>query len=99
MKKVMATMMLLAGGLFAAPHVAVRFGIGVPAPVAVFRPACPGPGYIWTDGFYGANGVWVAGYWAPPMVRVAPEVRVAPRRDVARDFHGRDFNGDEHFRR
>jgi hypothetical protein len=88
MKKVMATMMLLTGGLFAAPHVAVRFGIGVP---------------VWTDGFYEPNGVWVAGYWAPPVVRVAPEVRVAPRRDFAHDFHdrdhGRDFHGDEHFRR
>ena len=109
MKKVMATMMLLAGGLFAAPHVAVRIGIGVHAPIAVVRavvrPVCPGPGYVWTDGYYAPNGGWVAGYWVPPVVRVAPEVRVAPRYDVRRDFdrddrgHDRDFRRDEHFRR
>lgn len=70
MKKAIATMMLLAGGMFAAPHVAVRVGIGVPAPVAVVRPACPGPGYTWVDGYYGTGGAFVTGYWAPPVVRV-----------------------------
>lgn len=77
MKKAMIAMMLLAGGLFAAPS--VRFGVefGVPAPVAVVRPVCPGPGYTWVQGAYG-NG----GYWAPPAV-----VRVAPRVDYHRDFH------------
>ena len=106
MKKAMATMMLLAGGLFAAPHVAVRFGIGVPAPVAVVRPACPGPGYIWTDGYHEPNGVWVAGFWAPPIARVAPEIRVAPVVRVAPEvrfaarpvYHHEEFRG-EHFRR
>jgi hypothetical protein len=63
MKKAMAVMMLLAGGMFAAPRVAVGIGFGIPAPVAVVRPVCPGPGYT-----------WVNGYWAPPVV-----VRVAPR--------------------
>jgi hypothetical protein len=47
MKKAIATMMLVAGGLFAAPAVRVGIAIGVPAPVAVVRPACPGPGYTW----------------------------------------------------
>jgi len=109
MKKAMVTMMLLTGGLFAAPHVAVRFGIGVSAPVAVVRPACPGPGYNWVDGYYQPNGAWVAGYWAPPVVRVAPVVRYAPSpvfrdrdgdHDRDRD-HNRDFDRgrDEHFRR
>ena len=62
MKKAMAVMMLLAGGAFAAPAVTVGIGIGVPAPVAVVRPICPGPGYVWVDGYYAPNGVWVAGY-------------------------------------
>jgi hypothetical protein len=60
MKKAMIAMVLLAGGLCAAP----RFGVGVtfrPAPVVVVRPVCPGPGYVWVDG-----------YWRPPVVRVAP---------------------------
>jgi hypothetical protein len=37
MKKTVAVMMLLAGGLFAAPRVTVGIGFGVPAPVAVVR--------------------------------------------------------------
>jgi hypothetical protein len=80
MKKTMAVMMLLAGGLFAAPRVTVGIGFGVPAPVAVVRPVCPGPGYSWVNGYYGPNGAFVAGYWAPP----APVVRVAPVYEHAR---------------
>jgi hypothetical protein len=79
MKKAIAVMMLLAGGMFAAPHVAIGIGFGVPAPVAVVRPVCPGPGYTWVDGYYAPTGVWVGGYWAPPaVVRVAPPI-VHPR--------------------
>jgi len=74
MKKTVAVMMLLAGGLFAAPRFSVGIGIGMPAPVAVVRPVCPGPGYTWVDGYNGPSGIWVAGYWRPPVV-----VRVAPR--------------------
>ena len=90
MKKAIAVMMLLAGGAFAAPRVAVGFGFGAPAPVAVVRPVCPGPGYAWVDGYYAPNGVWVAGYWAPPAV-----VRVAPRYERPH-FVDHRF---EHFRR
>ena len=80
MKKALAVMMLLAGGVFAAPRLTVGIGFGVPAPVAVVRPVCPGPGYSWVDGYYGPNRAWVAGYWAPPaVVRIAPPVvRIAP---------------------
>ena len=93
MKKGIAVMMLLAGGMFAAPRVTVGFGFGAPAPVAVVRPVCPGPGYVWTDGYYAPNGAFVAGYWAPPVVRVAP------RYEHARVI-GHDYNhGFEHFRR
>ncbi len=90
MKKAIAVMMLLAGGLFAAPRVMVGVGFGVPAPVAVVRPVCPGPGYNWVNGYYAPSGVWVAGYWAPPVV-----VRVAPRFEHARAYDYRF----EHFRR
>jgi hypothetical protein len=93
MKKTMLLMMLLAGGLFAAPRVTV--GIGFGAPVAVVRPVCPGPGYAWVNGYYAPGGVWVAGYWAPPTV-----VRVAPRFDHDRYEHERAFDHRyEHFRR
>lgn len=77
MKKALVTMMILAGGLAAAPRVrfGVGVGIGVPAPVAVVRPACPGPGYT-----------WVNGYWEPPVVRVAPMVRY----DLHAGFRGHE---------
>jgi len=89
MKKAIAVMMLLAGGLMAAPRVTVGIGIGIPAPVVV-RPACPGPGYNWVNGYYAPNGLWVAGYWAPPAV-----VRVSPPIVHARIYGHRV----EHFRR
>jgi hypothetical protein len=69
MKKTIAMMMLLAGGLFAAPRISVGIGFGAPASVVVARPANPGPGYTWVGGYYAPNGVWVAGYWAPPVFR------------------------------
>ena len=68
MKKPVLLMMLLAGGLFEAPRTTI--GIGFGAPVAVVRPACPGPGYT-----------WVNGYWVPPVA-----VRVAPRFEHERAF-------------
>ena len=63
MKTKLLAMVLMAGSTMFA---GVRFGvgIGVPAPVIVAQPPCPGPGYVWT------NGVWVApayrGYWGGP---------------------------------
>lgn len=103
MKKAIAVMMLVAGSLAAAPRITVGFGFGAPAPVAVVRPACPGPGYTWVDGYYGANGAWIAGYWAPPAVVVAPHYDHDRDFDRGRDFaHARDFDHhdrDDHFRR
>lgn len=108
MKKTMAVMMLLAGGLFAAPRVTVGIGFGVPAPVAVVRPVCPGPGYSWVNGYYAPNGVFVAGYWAAPAVRVAPvyeharvvEPRYAAHFDRDRFDHNRfEHNRVDHDRR
>jgi len=87
MKKTILLMMLLAGGLFAAPRVTVGIGFGAP----VVRPVCPGPGYAWVNGYYAPGGVWVAGYWAPPAV-----VRIAPRFDHDRYEHER-FDHDRAF--
>ena len=95
MKKVIATMMLLAGSLAAAPRVTFGIGFGAPAPVAVVRPVCPGPGYVWMDGYYAPNGVFVAGYWAPPTV-----VTVGPRFVHEPAFyHHFDDHRLDHFRR
>ncbi len=96
MKKAMTVMMLLAGGVFAAPRVDVGIRFGAPAPVAVVRPVCPGPGYTWVDGYYADGGAWVAGYWAPPAI-----MRVAPRYERARVYDRGPVvrHENEHFRR
>jgi WXXGXW repeat (2 copies) len=78
MKKAIATMILAAGALCAAPRISVGIGIGARAPLAVIPPS-PGPGYTWVDGYYAPNGVWIAGYWAPPAVMVGPRVFAHPR--------------------
>ena len=68
----------------------------VPAYAAV-RPAYPGPGYIWVDGYwarsYGRN-VWVAGYWTRPAARYErryDERRFDRDRDRDRDHDRRDY--------
>ena len=98
MKKAMLAMALVAGSAFAGPRISVSIGFGAPAPVAFARPACPGPGYVWVDGYYGPRRVWAPGFWRAPAV-VAPRVVVEPHRYVyghERDFH-RDLRRD--FRR
>ncbi len=40
-----------------------------PPPLPVYeQPECPGPGYIWTPGYWGYNGgyYWVPGTWVEP---------------------------------
>lgn len=69
---------LLASGFvlasFAAPAIA-QIGIGIaigrtPPPIRYERrPAAPGEGYAWVDGYWGVNGgryVWVPGRWDRP---------------------------------
>jgi hypothetical protein len=64
--KLIATLMLATGSLFAGPRISIGVGFGVPvapAPVVVARPAyvapplgyigaAPGPGYVRVNGFY-----------------------------------------------
>jgi hypothetical protein len=92
MKKTIAVMMLLGGGLFAAPHISFGIGFGVSAPVEVARPASPGPGYTWVDGYYASNGGWTQGYWAPPAVVREPVFAPDNVRFYDRDhgFYDRD---------
>jgi hypothetical protein len=85
MKKALLAMVLVAGSALAGPRFAVGFGFGAPAPVAVVRTACPGPGYVWVGGYYGPNRIWVPGYWRAPVV--ITHRFVAPRHfDHDRDF-------------
>ncbi len=73
-------------GLLAAPAVkaAVYVRVAPPAPIVEVRPAIPGPGYVWTPGYYRWNGgahVWVAGAWTLPP---RPGARWVPHRWVRR---------------
>jgi len=97
MKKAVLAMILLAGSALAGPRITVNFGFGIPAPlipapVVVARPVCPGPGYVWVDGYYGPTGVWVPGFWQAPLfgVAVGPRYVVPARQHFAYD-HGRGF--------
>jgi len=93
MKKAILAMALVAGSALAGPCISVGIGFGAPAPVAFVRPACPGPGYVWIDGYYGPRRAWVPGYWRAP-VAVAPRVIVQPHRDYYDRDHDRDFRRD-----
>lgn len=93
MKKVALATILLAGCAFAGPRVRVGIGFGAPAPVAVVRPVCPGPGYAWIDGYYGPTGVWVPGFWRAPEVVVRAAPRFVEPHYYAYD-HDRDFHRD-----
>ena len=100
MKKAMLAMVLLAGSALAGPRIAVGIGFRAPAPVAVVQTPCPGPGYVWVDGYYTPNGVWVAGFWRAPAIGVVVAPRLAAPHYFAYDHdrdHGRDARHD--FRR
>ena len=93
MKTKLLAMMLLAGGsMFAQTRVSIGIGLGghgagfyQPPPSYAYAsniPPCPGPDYIWVDGYwaqdYGRN-TWVAGYWNRQPF--SSEYQVAPRFD------------------
>jgi YXWGXW repeat-containing protein len=68
MKRVLGAFVLAAATLLPAAAAHAQVGIAVrigPAPAyyAGYAPPCPGPGYIWTDGYY-AGSVWIPGRWA-----------------------------------
>jgi hypothetical protein len=63
MKKALLGMVLLAGSALAEPGISIGIGIGTLAPIAMVRPACPGPGYVWVDGYRGEKHAWVPGSW------------------------------------
>jgi hypothetical protein len=83
LKHSLLTAVLLAGTLTAcAPHYVYAYRVPPPPPQPYGGAAygyAPGPGYVWTDGFYDLRGdrwVWVQGrYMRPPhpyAVWVAP---------------------------
>jgi hypothetical protein len=104
--KLLALGMLAGGTMLAAPRVSIGVNIGgygpAPAPVydaysspayaAQYQPPCPGPGYVWVDGYWSpqARGrVWVSGFWRAPAYPVAPVYR---GHDRDRDNHETRFD-------
>jgi len=95
MKKKLLALMLLGGASgFAEVSIGVRIGAPPPARVVRFRPASPGPGYFWVDGYWypvGNRYRWHNGYWTrPPYVG---SYWVAPHYESGRFFDGR-WDGD-----
>lgn len=92
--KLMAMMLVAGGSLFAETHFSIGVNVGgprgyyAPTPVAVaaYRPACPGPGYIWIDGYNDEYGNWIDGYWSLPPY--AGAYWIAPRFYGGRFFAG-----------
>ena len=99
MKTKLLAMMLLAGGsMFAQSRVSIGIGFGghgagsyqPPPSYASNIPPCPGPDYIWVDGYWSQNygrNTWVAGYWNRQPFNSG--YQVAPR------FDNRFNDGDE----
>jgi len=79
------------GGSAIHAQVSVGISIGAPPPPRVVRvrPAIPGPGYTWVDGYWypvGRRYVWHDGYWTRPPYPGA--VWVLPRHDGERFYEG-----------
>jgi WXXGXW repeat (2 copies) len=90
LKLLAATAMMAAGTLFGA-GIGIGIEIGAPPPPRVVhvRPASPGSGYAWIDGYwYVANHryVWHDGYWTRPPY--AGAIWVGPHHDGHQYFDG-----------
>jgi hypothetical protein len=103
MKTRLMALLLVAGGtMFAQSRFSVGVNIGGPvvyAPGAAYnyRPPCPGPEYVWIEGYYDGYGNWIEGYWAlPPYVGA---YWVAPRLLSGRFFAGYWGGGRREWRR
>lgn len=81
--------LLFAVPVFAQVSIGIRIG-PPPAPrVVAFRPASPGPDFIWVEGYWspvGSHYQWHDGYWSRPPYLGARWV--APRHDGERFFEG-----------
>jgi len=90
MKKLVLALLLGAATLVNG-QVAVGIRIGPPPPPRVIRvrPVSPGPGYLWLDGYWFADGGryrWHNGYWSRPPY--AGAVWVGPRHHDGQFYGG-----------
>jgi len=57
-KKILAGLLLAGSTMFGAPRVSIGIGFGAPSavvvapPVYASAPPCPGPGYVFVDGYW-----------------------------------------------
>ena len=84
-----AAALLFAMPVFAQISIGIRIG-PPPAPrVVAFRPASPGPDFMWVEGYWypvGAHYKWHEGFWARPPYAGARWI--GPRHDGERFFDG-----------
>ena len=70
-KRLLLAGVLLAGALFSgcAVRTSVAVGFAPPSPRYAVVGVAPGPGYVWTEGYYSYRGnayAWVPGRWMRP---------------------------------
>jgi hypothetical protein len=102
---ILAAALIAGGTMFAQPRVAIGIGVGgygpgyyPPPAYAQYMPPCPGPGYVWLNGYWVPRGrnVWIGGYPSPYAggYRVAQSY-VAPRYVAPRyygSYRGRGYS-------
>lgn len=90
-RNLMAAAVLAAGTLLTGCAGGYAVAYGPPAPRYGAVGYAPGPGYVWTDGYWnyaGRNWVWVDGRWARPPRAHAAWVRPEWRHEGGRwRFH------------
>jgi WXXGXW repeat (2 copies) len=88
--KLLATMLLAGACMFGADlSIGIRIGAPPPPRVVAVRPASPGPGFLWVDGYWypdGGHYKWHAGYWTRPPYAGAHWI--APHHDGQQFFNG-----------
>jgi hypothetical protein len=92
MKRLIGSMLLLGGCMFAEVSLGVRIGAPPPARVYV-RPVSPGAGFYWVDGYWypvGRHYSWHNGYWTRPPYEGARWI--GPRHD-GHMFYGGYWDG------
>ena len=89
MKKLLAMLFLGAVAMFGQVSLGINIGPPPPPRVVRVRPAVPGPGYYWVDGYWfpvGNRYRWHEGYWTRPPYGGARWV--APRHEGERYYNG-----------
>ena len=70
---VLLAVMILATALSSWGSVFVSVSFGPPVLPVYVQPLCPGPGYIWTPGYWAWSPDWDQYYWVPGTWVIAPQ--------------------------